>query len=240
MGDGVGIEDTSSGIGENVDDVGVGPTVSSPGRAAAKPNRAEEAEFPTLVPPFPGAAKDVTLILDSGWVGGVLALLVEGPAEVIELTLSLRRDALLPIQLPTVLPHAENATVPLPAAPSPVVVDAAVTFVAFVFVEEMEAMDAKLSGRSFLSPPLVEAITEGGNEGSGCDCCDCGDAASGGLGETALEVLKGLANEGIPNEPCRCDTTLVTPPRTPSTALKKLLDPTEKTFVSASRVGASC
>lgn len=128
------------------------------------------------------------------------AVVVVGVADVMELMLPRNRDALVPIQFP----HAEMAAEARAAAASPL--DVVVTFVAVVLVEETDATEAKLSGRSFLSPvePVpVEASTEGENDDGGA--VGFGDPRSevDGFGETLLLLLvlvlglvNGLLNEG--------------------------------------------
>jgi hypothetical protein len=79
------------------------------------------------------------------------------------------------IKLPTLVPHEEKLAVALGSF-DVVAVDAIV---------EVEATDAKLSGRSFLSPPVVARTDEGKEEG-GTDVL-LGEVASGWDGEVALE-----------------------------------------------------
>jgi hypothetical protein len=119
---------------------------------------------------------------------------VVGAADVMELILPRNREALLPIQLP----HAEMAAEARAAVASPF--DAVVTFVAVVFVEETDATEAKLSGRSFLSPVPVEASTEGEKDDGGAGFGEPKSEVDG-FGETlllllALGLVNGLLKEG--------------------------------------------
>jgi len=117
-------------------------------------------------------------------------VVVAGAADVMELTLPRNRDALLPIQFP----HAEMAAEARAAAASPF--DVVVTFVAVVLVEETDATEAKLSGRSFLSPVPVDACIEEEKDDGGCGA-GFGDPDSevDGFGETLLTL--GLVKEGM-------------------------------------------
>jgi len=68
-------------------------------------------------------------------------------ADATELTLSRNLDALLVTKLPMLLPHAEKAAEALGTA------ELSFDVVAVDVAEETEATDARLNGRSFLSPP---------------------------------------------------------------------------------------
>jgi hypothetical protein len=157
-------------------------------------------------------------------------------ADATELTLSRNLEALLVTKLPMLLPHAERAAEALGTAVLSFEV------VAVEVAEETDATDARLNGRSFRSPP-VEAKTDGENEeGGGGDASSEAAEGAGDVVGLVLGLANGLVNVGSPMPPgvCLCATILLTPPRTPSTALKKFVEPTEKTLVIASRVGASC
>lgn len=189
----------------------------SPGPTLANPNNAEDAEFPVAEFPIGTDARcsgwtlEVPVIVDDEDVAGVV--------DAMELTLSRSLEAFVPIQLP----HDEIAAEARAAATS--VLEDAVAFVAVVFVDDTEATDAKLNGRSFFSPLVAVPVDEriaGENDDGGCDC------VGGGFGEGPSEI------DG------RWETILFTPPRTPSKALKRLVEPAEKTFVMVSRAGASC
>lgn len=158
--------------------------------------------------------------------------------EATELTLSLNLDALLLTKLPILLPHPENP----PDARAPALFSVDVTFVEAA--DWMDATEAKLNGRSFRSPPPapVAAMTDAGKEdgGGGGEL-----TASCAGGVVVLEPENGLLKVGkaippIPPEACLCATILLTFPRTPPTALKKLVEPAVMALLMASRVGASC
>jgi hypothetical protein len=168
-----------------------------------------------------------------------LGSMAVGEVEDMEVTLSRSLDALLPIKLPTLKPQEEIELAAL---------EAVFSLVVFTEVVDVtDATEAKLRGRSLGSPPFTPCGGGENEDGGGGGELTSEEGAGDALGVLAPKFANGLPNVN-PGDPveleledvCRWATILLTPPRTPSTALKKPVEPAEMALDSTSFVGPSC